>query len=141
MLSVSPTAGAGLDLAAVDVVLEFAPLLHGCLAVFALRPGLSALVQMCLVVPDDVLVEDGDVAAGCLDVEVPEQCGADVMGGPLLTSSVAKILRKSCGGEFQPAEPGAARPAPRSVPVAVPRCSSSSIALTITAIDEGSWCR
>lgn len=106
MPSVSPTAGAEFDLAAVEAVLELAPLLHGCLAVSALRPGMSALVQMCLVVPDDVLVEDSDVAAGCLDVEVPEQRGADVMGGPLLTSSVAKILRKSCGVNFSPRNPG-----------------------------------
>jgi hypothetical protein len=39
---------------------------------------LAALGQDRGVAGDDVLVEDGHVAASGLDVEVPEQCRADV---------------------------------------------------------------
>jgi len=78
--AVGATAGAELDLAAVEVFLELGPLLRRGVAVSLFRADVAPLAQMASVVADDVLVEDGDVVAGGLDVEVAHQSRADVDG-------------------------------------------------------------
>lgn len=64
----------------VEVLLEFSPLCGTWRSIFPCRAGGPALVEVFLVVPDDVFAEDGDVAVGCLDIEVSQKCGADVDG-------------------------------------------------------------
>ena len=78
--SVGAAAAAELDLALVKVLLEVGPLVAGGLPVLALGAHRPAPFQEFLVVADDVFLEHGDVAAGGLDVEVPEQGRADVDG-------------------------------------------------------------
>src|SRR5205823_14257360 len=74
--SFPPRRSSDLDLALVEVLLEFQPLGCGSVAVlFGGADGAPAGEESC-VVPDDVLVEHGDVAAGGLDIEVPEKCRA-----------------------------------------------------------------
>jgi hypothetical protein len=65
-------AGAEFDLAFVEVFVELGPFLAGGFPVLLDRSELAAVVEEGDVVADDVLVEDGDVAAGGLDVEVAE---------------------------------------------------------------------
>jgi hypothetical protein len=43
----------------------------------------------------DVFIENRNVSAGDLEVEMPEQYSADMDGRPLLTRSVANSRRKS----------------------------------------------
>jgi len=50
------------------MLVELDPLLPGGVPVFLGRPEFAALVEESDVVVDDVLVDDGDVAAGGLDV-------------------------------------------------------------------------
>ncbi|MGQ4354885.1 hypothetical protein [Streptomyces drozdowiczii] len=70
--SVGAPAGPEFHLAAVEVLLELAPLLRGRVAVLAGWSDLAAVVQVGLVVADDVFVEAGDVAARGLDIQVAE---------------------------------------------------------------------
>jgi hypothetical protein len=60
------------DLALVEVFLEPEPLGLGVGPVLIGRPGLAAPVEECLVMADHVLVEDGDVAPGCLEIQMSE---------------------------------------------------------------------
>ncbi|MFC5830973.1 hypothetical protein ACFPZ3_44580 [Nonomuraea insulae] len=71
--AVGPAAGTQLDLALVEVFLELSPFLRAGRAVFVAEAQGTAVGEASGVVADDVLVEDGDVAAGGLDVEVPQQ--------------------------------------------------------------------
>jgi hypothetical protein len=75
---VGTTALSELDFAFVEVNLELVPLRGGDRPVFPGGSGGPPTGEVCLVVPDDVFVEDGDVAVGGLDVEVPQQSGTDV---------------------------------------------------------------
>lgn len=77
---IGPGAVAELDFAFVEVFFEFSPFGLGWRFVFACWTGGASLVEVFLVVPDDVFAEDGDVAVGCLDIEVSQECGADVDG-------------------------------------------------------------
>ncbi|MDJ0346558.1 hypothetical protein QMK19_33200 [Streptomyces sp. H10-C2] len=78
--SVGASAGAEFDATLVEVLVELRPFRLGRLAVLALGPLGPSAVEELLVVADDVVVEDGDVAAGGLDIQVTEQGGADVDG-------------------------------------------------------------
>ncbi len=78
--SVGASAAAELDLALVEVLLELLPFGVGRRPVLLVRPQASAPVEEGLVVADEVLLEDRDVAAGGLQVEVSEQGGTDVDG-------------------------------------------------------------
>ncbi|MFF2431192.1 hypothetical protein [Streptomyces mirabilis] len=78
--AVRASAGAEFDLALVEVLLEVTPLLVSGSAVLRRGPLGPATVEEFGVVGDDVLVEDCDVAAGGLDIEVAEQGRADVNG-------------------------------------------------------------
>ncbi|MBW8089313.1 hypothetical protein IGW14_15120 [Streptomyces hygroscopicus subsp. hygroscopicus] len=66
------------DLAFVEVLLELGPLLGGDIAVLVLGTQVSAMVQELLVVLDDVLGEDRDVALCRLENQVSEEGGTDV---------------------------------------------------------------
>jgi hypothetical protein len=74
------SAGAKLDLAAVEWPLEIGPLILRDRPIFVGRALGPPTVQEVLVVAYYVLVEDGYVASGCLHIEVAEQRGADVNG-------------------------------------------------------------
>jgi len=78
------------------VVLEFGPFGIGRRPVLSWRAQGAAAGQECLVVADEVVVEDGltDPRLVCTD-KWPSRAAPMWMGSPLLTSSVAKILRKS----------------------------------------------
>lgn len=70
--SVWPPAVAEFEFALVEVFLEFCPLFGGARPVFLGGPERAAGLEEVLVVADDVLVEDRDIASGGLQVEVSE---------------------------------------------------------------------
>ena len=73
------------DLALVEMYFGPEPLGLGDGPVLMGLPGaLAAPVEECLVVADHVLVEDGDVAPGCLEIQVSEQGGSDVDRQPVV---------------------------------------------------------
>src|SRR5437762_11766814 len=71
-------AGAEFDLAPVEMFLELDPVCVGRRTVLLGGALLPPAVQEVLVVAYHVLVEDSHIAASGLDVEVAEQCRADV---------------------------------------------------------------
>ncbi|WP_218004060.1 hypothetical protein [Nocardia araoensis] len=71
-------APAELDLALVEVLLELTPLVLGNRGVFLGRAQAPPGGEVSLIVPHHVFVEHGDVAAEGIEVEVPEQCRADM---------------------------------------------------------------
>jgi hypothetical protein len=66
------------DFAFVEVFLEFLPFLVVNGSVLNCRTSVSASGEVGLVVPDDVLVEDGDVAGEGVQVQEAEKGGADM---------------------------------------------------------------
>lgn len=66
-------AAAQLDLALVEVVLESIPLLRCHFAIFVSWSHSPPFLEVSLVVLDDVLIEDRDVAAERFQVEMTEQ--------------------------------------------------------------------
>jgi hypothetical protein len=62
------------------VFFELGPLGGGRVTVFLGRSLVASPVEELLVVADNVVVEDRDVAAGGLDAEVPEESCSDVDG-------------------------------------------------------------
>src|SRR6185437_13394642 len=68
------------DFALVEVFLELGPLLFGGGPVLLGGSKFATMLEKLLVVAHDVLVEHGDVAAGGLQIGMPEQRGADVDG-------------------------------------------------------------
>ncbi|MGW6971540.1 hypothetical protein [Streptomyces sp. NPDC054952] len=78
--STGASAGAEFDSALVEVLVELRPFRLGRPAVLARGPLRSLTVGELLVVAHHVVVEDRDVAASGLDIEVAEQSGADVNG-------------------------------------------------------------
>ena len=103
---VGPAAVAELDLALVEVGLELGPLVVGDGPVLGGGPDLAPAGEVGLVVADDVFVEDGDVAAGGLEVEVAEQCGADVNGQPVVDQVSREQPPEVVGAEVEPGELG-----------------------------------
>lgn len=67
-----------LDFPFVEVFFEFSPFRIGWRFVFPGWTRGAPLGEVFLVVPDHVFAEDGDVAVGCLDIEVSQECGADM---------------------------------------------------------------
>lgn len=61
-----------LNLSPVEVFLKFGPLAGSDSLVLVHRPGLPAAVEEFLVMTHDILVEDGDIAASGLQIEVSE---------------------------------------------------------------------
>lgn len=78
--AVRTAAGTQFDPALVEVVLELIPLTGDGFAIFPCGAFGSAAGEELLVLGDDVFREDGDITAGGLDVQVPEQGRADVDG-------------------------------------------------------------
>ena len=76
--AVGPVAVAEFDLALVEVLLEFRPLLWADRAVFVGRAERAAAGQEVLVVPHGVLLEHCDVALRGSQLQVPEKLGADM---------------------------------------------------------------
>jgi len=76
--SVSASAGTELDLALVEVFLEVGPLLGGDGCVLLRRPQGPPALQEQLVVPDQVFLEDSDVATSGLQIQMAQQCSADM---------------------------------------------------------------
>ncbi|WP_342228414.1 hypothetical protein [Nocardia wallacei] len=91
--AVWPGAAAEFDFAFVEMFDEVVPLGVGDTAIFLSWPQPPSLVEMCLVVAHDVLVEDGDVAAEGFQVEVAQQRRTDMNG----QSAVGQL-----GGEQAP---------------------------------------
>lgn len=102
--TVGAPAGAEFDLSAVEVLLELVPFLVRRVAVLALRPDLTTVVEKVLVVADDVLVEDRDVATGGLDVEMAHESGADVDRQAAVDQLGSEDPSEIVRGELQPAE-------------------------------------
>jgi hypothetical protein len=104
--AVGTPAGAQLDLALIEMLFELGPFLSvGC----RYSPGgrvARRRSRVGLVVTDDVVVEDGHIAAGGLQGQVTEQRCADMDGQPPWTSSVANSLRKSWGAKVKSANSG-----------------------------------
>ena len=82
--SVRACAAAEFHLALVEVLLELVPFGVGRGPVLLAWSQAPATVEEGLVVADEILPEDRDVAAGGLQVEVSEQSGADVDGQPVV---------------------------------------------------------
>ncbi len=70
--AVGSGAPAQLDLSVVEVLFKPAPLGVSDRAVLVGGAGLAAPVEKALIVADDVLVEHGDVATSCLQIQVAE---------------------------------------------------------------------
>lgn len=83
------------DLAQQEVVLELGPLRAGRGPQFAARSGGTATFEEVLVCGDDLLREHSGVAAGGVQVEVPEQGRGDAQSSPVDTISVVNTSRKS----------------------------------------------
>jgi hypothetical protein len=97
-------ASAQFDLALVEMLLEPEPLGPGDFPVLISRAGLAAPVEECLVMADDVLVEDGDVAPGRFKIQVPEQGCADVDGQPVVDQVGGQQPAEVVRGEARRAE-------------------------------------
>jgi hypothetical protein len=79
------------------VFLELGHLRLGGRAVLTGRAQGAAVVEELLVVADQDLLEDGDVAAGRLDVQVAQQGSADVDGQPVVDQVGGEPSRTSHG--------------------------------------------
>jgi hypothetical protein len=97
-------ASAQFDLALVEVFLESEPLGLGDFPVLIGGAGLATPVQECLVMADDVLVEDGDVAPGRFKVQVPEQGCADMDRQPVVHQIGGQQPAEVVRGEARRAE-------------------------------------
>lgn len=75
---VGPSAGAEFDFTFVEVRFDVCPFFCGDGAVFLGGARRPSAFEVGLVVAGDVFFEDGDVAAGGFQIQVSEQCGADV---------------------------------------------------------------
>ncbi|MGY2033410.1 hypothetical protein ACW9HR_36975 [Nocardia gipuzkoensis] len=78
--AVGAGASAEFDLAFVEVFDEVVPLGVGDVAVLLGGPQFALFLEVGLVVADDIVVEDGDVATEGFEVEMPQERGADVDG-------------------------------------------------------------
>ncbi|MDP9611872.1 hypothetical protein JOF35_004149 [Streptomyces demainii] len=83
------------------MLLELGPLLGGDIAVLVLGTQVSAMVQELLVVLDDVLGEDRDVALCRLENQVSEEGGTDVdwkvVVDDLGREEPAEVVRRELG--------------------------------------------
>jgi hypothetical protein len=98
-----------LDLAPVEVLLEFAPFTIGHVLVFlgwALR---TPTLKETLVVTYDFVVEDSDIAASGFEAEVAEQGSADVNRQAAVDQLGGESLRKSWGVKTRPEKAGSAQ--------------------------------
>jgi hypothetical protein len=65
--AIRPAAGAELHFALVEVIFEFGPFCVGGQAVLLWWAQGAAAAEECLVVADEIVIEDGDIPAGGLD--------------------------------------------------------------------------
>src|SRR5713226_4637301 len=97
-------AGAEFHLPLVEVFFELGPLRVAWRPVFHGRAQLAPPVEKPLVVADEILVEDRDITAGCLQGQVPEQGGADVDGQAVVDQFGGEDPAEVVGAERQPRE-------------------------------------
>jgi hypothetical protein len=113
---VGASALAEFDFAFGKVSDELVPFGVGNRPVFAVRSHRSAHGEVVLVMPNDVFLEDGDVTVEGLQVQVPEQRGADVdreaVVGQVGREQAPKVVRSEsdCGQSWVIDGEGAAEP-------------------------------
>ncbi|WP_181725389.1 hypothetical protein [Nocardia gipuzkoensis] len=103
--AVGAGASAEFDLAFVEVFDEVVPLGVGDVAVLLGGPQFASFLEVGLVVADDIVVEDGDVATEGFEVEMPQERGADV-DGQSAVGQLGSERRKSCGVKCRPRNAG-----------------------------------